>query len=76
MRTTRRGFYEEIHSKTRKDEEITDREETKSFWKDIRGQATEHDRDMPWITRARNELLRPNKQEDVEISAEMIKRRL
>ena len=69
-------FYEEIQSKTRKYEEIPDREETKAFWKDIWGQATEHDRDAPWITRVRNELQRPNKQEDVEISPEMMKKAL
>ena len=45
-------FYEEIQSKTQKDKEIPNREEAKSFWKNIWGQATEHDRDAPWITRS------------------------
>ena len=40
------------------------------------GPTTENDRDAPWVTRARNELLRLNKQKDVEISAETMKKAL
>ena len=68
-------FYEEIQSKQIGECEIPDDEESKSFWKGIWGQQTEHDKSAAWIGRVQQKIQR-RQQEEMEITEERLKRTL
>lgn len=67
-------FYEEIQRKTGRVDEIPNEEETEEFWKEIWGQATEHDKDAEWIRRVERKLDRPDKQRDITITEDNMKK--
>ena len=69
-------FYQEIQKKTTTTSVMPDAEETKNFWKEIWGHASEHNRNASWLERVEESLSRPEKQQEMKITEEKLRETL
>ena len=68
-----KAFYKEIQNESHGENEIPNEEEARNFWSGIWGQATEHNRNAPWMRRVEQQL-GGREQGEMEITEERLKR--